>query len=116
MTPITKIPLKTDPDLELEALKDSAATQRALDYYLKPAISQPLNEQKVFNLREGVSQEEAMVHASELLRCAMASTQGSMESLPSAQRDILLSLMYFVEMAKMCVDKVIDAQQLPARG
>ena len=32
MTPITKIPLKIEADAELEALKDSAATQRALDY------------------------------------------------------------------------------------
>ncbi|MBW0235006.1 MULTISPECIES: DUF6124 family protein [Pseudomonas] len=115
MTSITQMPLKTDPDPELEALKDSAATQRALDYYLKPSVSQQLNDQKVFLLREGVSQEEAMVHASELLRCVIATAQGSSESLQGSHRDLVLGMVYFVELAKTCVDSVVDAQQLPAR-
>ena len=59
MTPITKIPLKTEPDAELEALKDSAATQRALDYYLKPTVTQRSTEHKLFTVREGLSLEEA---------------------------------------------------------
>ncbi|MES2869984.1 MAG: DUF3077 domain-containing protein [Pseudomonadota bacterium] len=115
MTSTTKIPLPTDADIELEALKDSAATQRALDYYLKPAVSQLLTDHKLFHMRDGVSQEDAMVHASELLRCTLASAHGSVESLQGAQRDLVLSLMYFMEMTKMCVDKAIDTLRLPAR-
>lgn len=46
MTPITKIAPDNDTDIELEALKDSAASQRALDYYLKPAVSPHCVEKK----------------------------------------------------------------------
>ena len=71
MTPITKIPLKIEADAELEALKDSAATQRALDYYLKPSVTQRCNEQKVFNVSDDVGYEEALLHASDLMRFAL---------------------------------------------
>lgn len=115
MTSLTKSPQKNESDSELDSLKDTVATQRALDYYLKPSVSQQLNDQKVFLLREGVSQEEAMVHASELLRCVIATAQGSSESLQGSHRDLVLGMVYFVELAKTCVDSVVDAQQLPAR-
>lgn len=38
MTPITKITPETEIEIELETFKDSAATQRALDYYLLSLI------------------------------------------------------------------------------
>lgn len=46
MTPITKTPQKNESDSELESLKDTVATQRALDYYLKPSVSQHTVEKK----------------------------------------------------------------------
>ena len=62
MTPIIKIPIPAEPETELESLKDCAATQRALDYYLKPSVSQHVSEKKVFQVCDGLSQEEALVH------------------------------------------------------
>ena len=114
MAPILKIPLEDEPETELVSLKDCAATQRALDYYLKPSVSQHVSEKKVFQVCDGLSQEEALVHASEYLQCAIASTLGAAEYQQSAQRDFLMGILFFKESSKQLVDKAIDAQQLPA--
>lgn len=59
MTSLTKSPQKNESDSELDSLKDTVATQRALDYYLKPSVSQHTMEKKVFQVSSDVSQEEA---------------------------------------------------------
>jgi hypothetical protein len=115
MTPIIKIPIPAEPETELESLKDCAATQRALDYYLKPSVSQHVSEKKVFQVCDGLSQEEALVHASDYLRCAIASTQGAVEYQQSVERDFLMGILFFMESSKQLVDTAIDAQQLSAR-
>ena len=114
MTPITKTPQKNESDSELESLKDTVATQRALDYYLKPSVSQCAVEKKVFLVSSDVSQEEALVHASDYLRCAIASAQGAAEHQQGPQRDLLMSLLFFIESSKQLVDRAIDVQQLAA--
>ena len=114
MTPITKNPQKNESDSELDSLKDTVATQRALDYYLKPSVSQCAVEKKVFLVSSDVSQEEALVHASDYLRCAIASAQGAAEHQQGPQRDLLMSLLFFIESSKQLVDRAIDVQQLAA--
>ncbi|AOZ14218.1 DUF3077 domain-containing protein [Pseudomonas lundensis] len=115
MTQITKIPLKIEADAELEALKDSAATQRALDYYLKPSVTQRCNEQKVFNVSDDVGYEEALLHASELMRFALTYAHGGAASVQGPHLDLIRGMAHFVEMAKDLVDKTIDKQKAPAR-
>lgn len=114
MTPIPPIPTDIISDTDLEALKDNLATQRALDYYLKPSVTSRALEDQLFVVRNGLSQEEAMVHASDLLRCAIASGQESAESLQGKQRDLAFSVVYIMEMAKSLVDRALDVQKLPA--
>ena len=115
MAPILKIPLEDEPETELVSLKDCAATQRALDYYLKPSVSQQGLEKKMFLVSEDVSQEEALVHASDYLRCAISSAQGAAEHQQGSQRDLLMSILFFMESSKQLVDRAIDVQQLSAR-
>ena len=115
MTPITKIPVETEHDDGLESIKDSIATQRALDYYLKPPVSQHIPEKKVFQVSNDVSQEEALVLASDYLRCAITSAQGASEQQQGSERDLLLSLVFLMESSRQLVDRAIDMQQLPAR-
>ena len=115
MTPITKITPETEIEIELETFKDSAATQRALDYYLKPAVSQHYFEKKLFIVRSDLSQEEALVNASDSLRCAIATAQGAAESQQGSHRDLFLSVAHCVESAKMLLDKALDVQQVSAR-
>ena len=114
MTPITKIPVETEPDDGLESIKDSIATQRALDYYLKPPVSQQVPEKKIFQVSDDVSQEEALVLASDYLRCAIANAQSASEQQQGSQRDLLLSLLFLMEPSRQLLDKAIDMQQLPA--
>lgn len=114
MTSLTKSPQKNESDSELDSLKDTVATQRALDYYLKPSVSQHTVEKKVFLVSSDVSQEEALVHASDYLRCAIASAQGAAEHQQGPQRDLLMSLLFFIESSKQLVDRAIDVQQLAA--
>ena len=114
MTPITKIPFETESDAGLESIKDSIATQRALDYYLKPPVSQQVPEKKIFQVSDDVSQEEALVLASDYLRCAIANAQSASEQQQGSQRDLLLSLLFLMEPSRQLLDKAIDMQQLPA--
>ncbi|WP_339478119.1 DUF6124 family protein [Pseudomonas sp. RL_5y_Pfl2_69] len=114
MTSLTNSPQKNESDSELDSLKDTVATQRALDYYLKPSVSQHTMEKKVFQVSSDVSQEEALLHASDYLRCGIASAHGAAEHLHGPQRDLLLSLAFFMESSKQLVDRAIDVQPLSA--
>jgi len=64
------------PDLQMDTTftspQGNAAAQRALDYYLKPAVSEPEVDERFFDVKRHLSGEEALVHASDLLRCAAA--------------------------------------------
>ena len=116
MTPITKIPLNTGLDIELEVMKDDAATQRALDYYLKPSVSQPSREKKLFLVSEELSEEEALVNASDYLRCGLSMTQNAAETHQGQHRDQFLAVAFFIESAKQLLDRALDIQQVPARN
>ncbi|KQB54161.1 hypothetical protein AQS70_01525 [Pseudomonas endophytica] len=115
MPSITKITSAIELDSEIEALKDNAATQRALDYYLKPAVSQPPVEKKVFVVGDDVSQEEALVTASDYLRCGISMMYGTAETHGGAHRDQFLAVAFIVESAKQLLDRALDMQKLPTQ-
>ncbi|BBP75893.1 DUF3077 domain-containing protein [Pseudomonas gingeri NCPPB 3146 = LMG 5327] len=100
------------------SLKGRHAAQRALDYYLKPSVSGPLSdegacrpdEDKLFAVRENLSVEEAMVHASDLLRCAAATAYEAADALQGSSRDLAFSVVYMVDMAKAMVDRALSAE------
>ena len=50
------------------SLQDCPAAKRALDYYLKPGVSQTQSEHRFFDVHHSISAEEALVHACDLLR------------------------------------------------
>ncbi|MCF4986500.1 DUF3077 domain-containing protein [Pseudomonas syringae] len=52
-----------------------------------------------------------MMHASDLLRCAATSACEFSDSMTGTQRDMTLSIMHLVEMAKVMVDRTIDNLQ-----
>ncbi|MGA8138902.1 MAG: DUF3077 domain-containing protein [Pseudomonas gingeri] len=116
MTSITTESPRTDSKSPLASLKDRAAAQRALDYYLKPAVStaacaantsdDPLY-QKLFAVRDDLDIEDAMIQASDLLRCAAAAAY---EAANSANRDLGCSVVYMIDMAKALVDRVVQIQ------
>ncbi|MGO3999550.1 MULTISPECIES: DUF6124 family protein [Pseudomonas] len=100
-----------DPDVAIDytALKDCAATQRALDYYLKPIVSETPSGERFFAVSRHVGREEALIHASDLLRCAAAIAHETADSRHGAGRDLALSIGHMVDMAKAMVDRSLEA-------
>ncbi|WP_440057368.1 DUF6124 family protein [Pseudomonas fragariae (ex Marin et al. 2024)] len=65
----------------------------------------------LFTANPNVSHEDALMHASDLLRCAVTSACEFSDSMTGNQRDMTLSIMHLVEMAKVMVDRTIDNLQ-----
>jgi hypothetical protein len=121
MNPITElamtmtIPGNDLPDLSIDTTLTSpegfAAAQRALDYYLKPAVSEEVVEERFFDVRRNISSEEALVHASDLLRCAAATANESGNNLQGANRHLAFSTVHMIEMARALVDRSLECAQ-----
>jgi hypothetical protein len=102
---------ETETDVTFASLKGNAAAQRALDYYLKPAVSEPAVEERLFDVKPGIGSEEAMVHASGLLRCAAAIAYESAENLYGAHRNLAFSVVHMIDLAKAMVDRSLDGNR-----
>ena len=95
-------------DTSLTSPKGSAAAQRALDYYLKPAVSDEVEEERFFDVNRNVSSEEALVRATDLLRCAAATAYESANHLQGSHRDLAFSTVHMIDMAKALLDRSLD--------
>ncbi|MEO6678409.1 MAG: DUF3077 domain-containing protein [Pseudomonas sp.] len=98
-------------DTTFTSPKGSAAAQRALDYYLKPAVSEAEVPTRFFDVNRNISSEEALVHASDLLRCAAATAQESADNLQGASRALAFSVVHMIDMAQAMVDRSLDGDQ-----
>jgi hypothetical protein len=98
-------------DTSLTSPLGSAAAQRALDYYLKPAGSEEQVESRFFDVNRNISSEEALVHASDLLRCAAATAHESANHSHGASRDLAFSTVHMIDMAKAMVDRSLERHQ-----
>lgn len=93
----------------------SGAAQRALDYYLKADVSPATSDDTFFRIRSGISHEEALVHASDLLRSAAATAYESANSHQGNQRDLAFSVVYLIDMAKAMVERSLQEPETQAR-
>ncbi|MEJ5057822.1 MULTISPECIES: DUF6124 family protein [unclassified Pseudomonas] len=98
-------------DTSLTSPQGSAAAQRALDYYLKPTVSEEGGEERFFDVNRNISSEEALVHASDLLRCAAATAYESANHLQGSNRDLAFSAVHMIDMAKAMVDRSLEGHQ-----
>ncbi|MGL6242429.1 DUF6124 family protein [Pseudomonas sp.] len=98
-------------DTTLTSPKGNAAAQKALDYYLKPTVSEAVVEERFFDVNPAVSGEEALVHASDLLRCAAATAFESANNLQGASRDLAFSTVHMIDMAKAMIDRSLQGHQ-----
>ena len=103
------------PDLQIDTSltspKGSAAAQRALDYYLKPAVSEEQAVERFFDVNRNIKSEEALVHASDLLRCAAATASESASHLQGSNRDLAFSVVHMIDMARAMVDRSLECHQ-----
>lgn len=98
-------------DTSLTSPQGSAAAQRALDYYLKPVVAEEEVEARFFDVNRNISSEEALVHASDLLRCAAATAHESASHLQGSNRDLAFSTVHMIDMAKAMVDRSLEKHQ-----
>jgi len=94
---------------QLSGLRTSGAAQRALDHYLKDDVSAPLPDECFFDIKPNVSHEDALVHASELLRSAAAAAYELASSRQGNQRDLAFSVVYLIDMAKVMVERTLQS-------
>ena len=99
---------ETLEDNDLQHLRSSGAAQRALDFYLKEEMSAATADQTLFAIKPGISREEALVHASDLLRSAAATAYESASSHQGNQRDLAFSVVYLIDMAKAMVERSLQ--------
>ncbi|WLH14572.1 DUF3077 domain-containing protein [Pseudomonas hefeiensis] len=95
-------------DSTFTSLQDCPAAQRALDYYLKPGISEASTEHRFFDVNRNISAEEALVHACDLLRCAAATAQESAGRLQGSNRDLAFSVVHMIDLVKVMLDRSLD--------
>ncbi|HWT68256.1 MAG TPA: DUF3077 domain-containing protein [Pseudomonas sp.] len=98
-------------DTSLTSPQGCAAAQRALDYYLKPAVTEEPSEVRFFDVNRNVSGEEALVHATDLMRCAAATACESARQLQGSSRDLAFSVVHMIDMAKAMVDRALERYQ-----
>jgi hypothetical protein len=99
-------------DTSLTSPQGSAAAQRALDYYLKPAVAEEEVEARFFDVNSNVSSEEALVHAADLLRCAAATAHESATQLQGTNRALAFSTVHMIDMAKAMVERSLERHQI----
>ena len=106
----TTEPFEPVLNTDFTSLKDCAAVQRALDYYLKPNVAEPEGEVRFFDVNPNITSEEALVRASDLLRCAAASAYESADHLQGVKRDLAFTVVHMIDMAKAMVDRSLDGK------
>ncbi|MCE0464373.1 MULTISPECIES: DUF6124 family protein [Pseudomonas] len=95
-------------DSAFPSLQDCPAAQRALDYYLKPGVSET-QEHRFFDVNRNISGEEALVHACDLLRCAAATAHESANRLEGSSRDLAFSVVHMIDLVKAMLDRSLDS-------
>lgn len=98
-------------DTTFTSPKGCAAARRVLDHYLKPTVSEVEVESRLFDVNRNISREEALVHASDLLRCAAATAQESAASQQGTGRALAFSVVHMIDMAQAMVDRSLDGNQ-----
>ena len=87
---------------------DRAAVERAINYYLKNHKPYRPIGTAMLATPDSVNSEAALAQASDLLRCAGACANEAENGLSGPSRDLVLSVMHLVELAKGYVDKSLD--------
>ena len=71
----------------------------------------PAPELQFFATTPDLSFEDALAHASNVLRCAAVAAQTAGEQLDGTSRTLVISVMHLVEMASVMVDRSLECIQ-----
>ncbi len=120
MFKVTPNPPGTDPaphDPALESQKTKAATDRALDYYLKPealaAPPIPPRIRPIYIVDPTLDDETLLVEAYESLSSAKAMAGNIGNSIGGPERKPLLALQQVIMLNELLVNRLLDKLKLP---
>ncbi|MGH8381263.1 DUF6124 family protein [Pseudomonas sp.] len=104
-------PSNKDLTLDNESLSSSDAARRALDFYLNPTPPADSAHACWLVPREGLSEAQATEHATQLLRCAAATAHESANGLQGMHRDLALTVVHMINMARTVLEHLPSTQQ-----
>ncbi|MCE4058358.1 DUF6124 family protein [Pseudomonas sp. Au-Pse12] len=78
---------------------------------LKDTAHTFIGRDSLFNVRAGISAEEALIHVSLLLDCAVQVSDEITERASGVERGLIWSMIHSVEMARAVVDSLLDANR-----
>ena len=108
----TPNPPESDPTSGYSSLdpeKFHEATERALDYYLKPeqAKKEPPARQ-LFTVVEGVDSESLLANLSENLASANAMISDLAFDLEGSRRQVAMGILQVIEMSELLANRALD--------
>lgn len=78
---------------------------------LKNTVPTSVGHQSMFSVRPSINAEEALVHVSLLLDCAVQVSDEITERASGVERGLIWSMIHSVEMARAVVDSLLDANK-----
>ena len=119
MFKVTPNPPDTDPASPYESVdskKFHEAADRALDYYLKPVISQdlPRKPSTIYFIAPDANDETLLVNACESLASASVMLSDFAGLMEGTHRNTLLGIQQVVMLAELAVNRVLDRVEVPA--
>lgn len=107
-TPLPPLPVTPEDSASDALLLDRAAADRALDFYLPNTAALQFSASAITTIQDSANLQTALSRASDLLRGAGALANEAGHDLNGMQRDLVLSVMDMLEMAKRYVDTSLD--------
>ncbi|WP_053214775.1 DUF6124 family protein [Pseudomonas sp. Q12-87] len=105
------------PEPETDPKKLQEATDRALDFYLKPKQPQSENEQPqgpLFTVVNGIDTESLLANLSETLASADAMVSDLAFDLEGSRRHVALGIQQLIELSGLLANRVLDNVNTPA--
>jgi hypothetical protein len=105
-------PNPPEPETETDAKKLQEATDRALDYYLKPKQAKPENKPspgQLFTLVDGIDTESLLANLSETLASADAMINDLAFDLEGSRRHVALGILQLIELSGLLANRMLDS-------
>ena len=114
MFKVTPNPPESDPTSAYSSLdpeKFQEATERALDYYLKPQQTKPKKEpeaDQLFTVVESVDTESLLANLSENLASANAMISDLAFDLKGSRRHVAMGIQQVIEVSELLANRALD--------
>ena len=112
MHKVTPNPPETDPSCAgLDPKKVQEATDRVLDFYLKPKESETKTDPspgQLFTVIDGIDTESLLANLSESLASAIAMINVLAFDLEGSRRHVALGILQVIELSELLANRALD--------